>query len=372
MLAVVLYIASVQATITIRARQVPVSATFFARLTSEPQGAADIPAAFFSDVISRKKTFAAQGEGVEVPAKAHGTVTIFNEQSMAQSLVATTRLLTPEGVLFRIVEGVNIPAKGSVQVEARADQPGKAGEVGPTRFTIPGLNASKQTIVYATSVDAMVGGVERRRRLTQDDFEHAQEVFVNDIAQEVVAGWRAKAPEHLAASVVKTEVISQASDVEEGTEAGAFTLNTSVRVSAVFYDAERLGKRAEQLVADHVPEGQGFAGINGDPIVLLEQVDAAKGLARARVEAKGFAQVAASADMLNPERFMGLTAAQAKAYFEAFQAIESAEVKLTPFFIRHVPRLADHITVTIAPLVSEADTAVEAQALDAPVSEPVP
>lgn len=375
MLAVVLYIASVQATIIITARRVPVTTNFFARLTSEPQGTADIPAAFFSEVITRKKTFAAQGEGVEIPAKAHGTVTIFNEQSTAQSLVATTRLLTPEGVLFRIVEGVNIPAKGKVQVEARADQPGKNGEVSPTRFTIPGLSVSKQSVVYATSADAMVGGVERRRRLTQDDFEHAQEVFVNDIAQEVVASWRAKAPASLAASVVKTEVISQATDVEEGTEAGAFTLSTSVRVNAVFYDADRLGKRTEQMVADHVADGQSFAGMNGEPNVALEQLDASKGTARARVEARGFAQLAASADVLNPERFIGLSAAQAKAYFEAFEAIESAEVKLSPFFVRHIPRLADHITVKIdnAPEQSTEDiSAVGTPVLDAPAQPQVP
>src|SRR3989338_2595118 len=64
-----------------------------------------------------------------------GTVKIYNNLSFAQALVATTRLLSQEGVLFRLKSAVTIPAGGSVDAPVYADLPGVSGDIKPTRFT---------------------------------------------------------------------------------------------------------------------------------------------------------------------------------------------------------------------------------------------
>ncbi len=74
-----------------------------------------------------------QGKNV-TGKKAEGSVTIYNEFSNApQPLVATTRLETSDGKIFRIVKGVTVPGTtlvdgeikpGAIEVQVVADQPG--------------------------------------------------------------------------------------------------------------------------------------------------------------------------------------------------------------------------------------------------------
>jgi len=112
--------------------------------------------------VKSSKTFDNPSTGDEVPAQATGTVTIYNKYTKAQPLSATTRLLAPDGTLFRIKNVVTVPAGGKVDnVAVYADQPGKSGNLDPTKFTIPGLWAGLQDKLYAESAAAMTGGTRR-------------------------------------------------------------------------------------------------------------------------------------------------------------------------------------------------------------------
>ena len=162
----------------------PVSTEFFARIVSEPQGPEDIAGRFFEENVERARTFEVKGEGTEIPAKAHGIVTIQNDSLTEQQLVATTRLLSPEGVLFRITGGVTVPAKGTVSVEVRADKEGKEGEIEATAFTIPGLPQARQKEVYAKSAEKMVGGTEIKRRV-EDDLAAAGDILQTELSDEL-------------------------------------------------------------------------------------------------------------------------------------------------------------------------------------------
>lgn len=101
--------------------------------------------------------------------KAVGSVVIYNEfSSSPQSLVATTRLETPDGKIFRITKGVTVPGMteqggvmtpGAVEVAVVADEAGEAYDVAPTRFTVPGFKGNpKFDKFYARSTVAMKGG----------------------------------------------------------------------------------------------------------------------------------------------------------------------------------------------------------------------
>jgi hypothetical protein len=104
----------------------------------------------------------------EVQNKASGTVVIFNTTSASQKLVATTRLETPEGLIFHINSAVTVPAQktvagvvtpGSVSVVATADAAGDEYNVGLKDFTIPGFkDTSKYENITAKSKTPMAGG----------------------------------------------------------------------------------------------------------------------------------------------------------------------------------------------------------------------
>lgn len=104
-----------------------------------------------------------------VIGRAEGTLTIVNTTGRSQPLVATTRFLSPKGVLFRLVRGVTVPARSRVNAEVRADQPGAEGDVGSTRWRIPGLSSSLQSLIYGVSEGAMTGGLREARRVDEVD-----------------------------------------------------------------------------------------------------------------------------------------------------------------------------------------------------------
>lgn len=106
-------------------------------------------------------------------AVAEGVATISNRTTADQPLVATTRLLSDEGVLFRLRDSVEVPAGGSVDAAVYADEPGASGNIGPSHFTIPGLPTSLQDDIDAQSAVSMTGGVVEVGVLSQSDVDAA-------------------------------------------------------------------------------------------------------------------------------------------------------------------------------------------------------
>jgi len=99
-----------------------------------------------------------------VNSAASGTITIYNTQAKAQTLITNTRFATASGLIFRIRAAVTVPGgsadkPGSVSAKVYADKEGSTYNVGPTSFTIPGFAGTPQaTQVYARSTEAMSGG----------------------------------------------------------------------------------------------------------------------------------------------------------------------------------------------------------------------
>lgn len=100
---------------------------------------------------------------------ARGKVVIFNKSSQApQALIATTRIATLDGKVFRIPRTITVPGytrdgeeiiPGSREVEVIADKPGVEYNIGLTDFVIPGFKGSaKFETVFARSKTEMSGG----------------------------------------------------------------------------------------------------------------------------------------------------------------------------------------------------------------------
>lgn len=96
--------------------------------------------------------------------KSRGTVVIYNSFSAeAQSLVATTRLESPEGKIFRLSEGVTVPgmngtAPGATEAQVIADQPGAEYNISATTFTIPGFKGSQKFEKFRAKSNAVMAG----------------------------------------------------------------------------------------------------------------------------------------------------------------------------------------------------------------------
>lgn len=127
------------------------------------EGSGDLPYVLISTQKIASQSVQSSGTHT-VKSAASGKVTIFNAQSKAQRLIATTRFATPSGLIYRIHEAVTIPGgtvakPGSVTATVYADQAGDSYNIGPSSFTVPGLAGTAQEgQVYAKSSAAMTGG----------------------------------------------------------------------------------------------------------------------------------------------------------------------------------------------------------------------
>lgn len=127
-----------------------------------------IPAKIIEKEVSVSDPFNASGRknsSSDTSQKSKGKVTIYNNYSSdSQQLVATTRFLSTEGKLFRLVKGITVPGMsgsnpGSVEADVIADQPGDEYNINPSDFKIPGFEGSpKYEKFYAKSTSAMSGG----------------------------------------------------------------------------------------------------------------------------------------------------------------------------------------------------------------------
>ncbi|MBT3356282.1 hypothetical protein HN784_03370 [bacterium] len=110
-----------------------------------------IPGQYKEMTVQKTMKFNATGETYATDdGKAKGKVTIYNKYSKKeQPLVATTRVLSKEGKLFRLIKGVTVPGMendnpGTVEAAVIADKPGEEFNIGSSAFTIEGFKGKPQ------------------------------------------------------------------------------------------------------------------------------------------------------------------------------------------------------------------------------------
>ena len=128
-----------------------------------------IPGQVFSIPKNATQLYPATSEQ-NVSVKAQGAMTIYNAySSAAQTLVATTRFVTPDGKIFRLVNKVDVPGAkitngqivpSSIGAQIVADQAGPDYNVGPVaKLTVPGFaNTPKEQGFYGTISSSTTGG----------------------------------------------------------------------------------------------------------------------------------------------------------------------------------------------------------------------
>jgi hypothetical protein len=284
-----------------------------------------------------------------VEEKAGGIVTLINETTNDQPLIATTRLLSEEGVLFRIDESVTVPANGQVDVIAHADEPGLTGEIGPTQFTIPGLAQSLQDKIYAVSVDKMQGGISYIRTLQESDLNDAQTVLTDKILE----GAKVEFEQQIDTAVFNgskysIEVVERVADQQPGDEAGSFAISLTLNVTGVFFDLKAIEDYAKADLQTRISDNYNLDNISEDGVQIeVKSADNEKQSATLGVYIDGMAVISESSDVLDKDRLIGRSPAEVITILEASELIDRVSVEFTPFWLKRVPTLKDHIKIIV-------------------------
>lgn len=151
-------------------------------------------------------TVASTGE-VMVEKKATGTVRLFNNHSTApQKLLIDTRLLAPNGNIYKTKVATTIPGQktvggkltpGTVDVEIYADQPGESYNATELDLKILGFKGGpKYDTIYARTTTEIKGGFKgQSSNVSEEDLKTETEKLKAQLSTSLVEKARAQLPE---------------------------------------------------------------------------------------------------------------------------------------------------------------------------------
>lgn len=344
LLGIIMFMSSKRATIIIESKATPVDIS-----DSVLIGKGNVVGSLKGNVASKTVTltqdFSPTGTREEM-GKAEGTVTLHNDSKVSQPLVATTRLLTPDNVLFRLKEKVIVPAGGTIEAVVYADVEGIGGNIEATTFTIPGLAANRQKEVYAVSTAAMTGGVRQVGVLSAEDISKAEE--------QLKAAMQKQAESELLSDSMELTPVFSVADIsyknnsKAGDEVSTFSIIGEITVVGVFYNAEDLQMMANKFLARRaVDDVEVVEPSKNPPTVVVEEFDLEKGTATLQVFHSGVTMLNPESKQLDKAMFFGKSKDEVRRYLLKLDHVRSIEIKFSPAWMRAVPYVADHVDVVI-------------------------
>ncbi len=344
LLGVIVFMSSKRATITITTKPEPIDVSNQVEVGGAV-GERDSLGKATTTVVTYSKTFQPTGDK-ELPGVAFGMVTLHNDSDAAQALIATTRLLTSQDVLFRLKNKVTVPARGTVTAEVYADKEGKDSEIGPAKFTIPGLSEAKQKVIYAESTEKMTGGVRKIGILSNEDVKKSEKMLLAEVeteAKEVLAdGYPGKQ------GVYKVLEYSIQNDTEIGKEVDSFTLSIRATVAAAFYHPDKIKEIAAGAIRKKAVSDTEIVELKGDePTVTLDSYDADRGVATLLVFQTGEAVLNPESEQIQKQLLFGKSKEEVRRYLLSLGHVHGVEVEFRPAWMMSVPRVPDHVQVIV-------------------------
>lgn len=355
----VLYFVFYGARVHIIPQKLPVSAEAIYEVRENPLSINAVKGGVMVLEEEKSKTFTVAGEKKTVPDYAHGSVIIYNNGGRAQALMATTRFLSEPsaaeakegkgGVLFRIRKNAIVPAGGTVAAEIFADQMGIAGNVPAGKFTLPGLSAPLQKLIYAKSSETMAGGEKIGSTITTDNIQAAR----NELQADLGALLKKRIVDSLSSRgdvtdiAFSEEIVSQEASRAAGEEASDFDLKIRLRVVGVSWGNDLVAKAAE-ILSSLYPSGRELTASNLESLQpKIVKYSEADGAATVSVNVQGVTIPAMNNEFLDSIHFAGLGKDEILKYLADKKLAESAEIKFFPFWLKAAPTNPSHIQVII-------------------------
>ncbi|MDD2758055.1 MAG: hypothetical protein PHD72_01615 [Patescibacteria group bacterium] len=282
-----------------------------------------------------------------VEGVAKGELVIYNTTNESQTLVKTTRFLTPEGVLFRLSDRVIIPANGQITAAVYADQSGLGGDIGPSKFTIPGLNTEKQKVIYAESTKPMSGGSGKVGAVTENDIKSAQTDFSEKIKQAYLSAFPVAGSQY-------DQVIIGVGDTgiapshEVGDEVAEFSLSGTSTLTLIRYNKKDLADIINKEIAGSVDAAsEKILSVGDNPKITLAATDFTNQSAQLAVAAEAFVTLAPDAPLLNKENFLNKEKGEIERYIVSLPHVTGMNIKFTPSWVSKAPGVPDKLKIIV-------------------------
>ncbi len=320
-----------------------------------------------TSTLRRSGSFPAENNTVG-GRKAEGTVVIFNKFSKeGQILIASTRLASPDGKIYRIPSTIVVPGlriekgktiPGSKEVKVVADQPGPDYNAELTDFTIPGFkDSSKYNSFFARSKTKMTGGSSGAAKIVTKNAVEAAVGHIKDDVNKNLKNIVSKTPLpdfFILPGSEEFEILSVETTPSIGEEAEVFELKLTGEVRRVLVKNNDIAKALAKGGADQTKLGFGAIRITNFDKLAFRLSGYKFGVETFNMNIKGSANIEIA---LDPETIKnqlvenGIT--RADGVLNTVSGAARAEVEFKPFWAGTLPKSlspvsrADHIDITI-------------------------
>lgn len=295
--------------------------------------------------IAQLKKFSTPASEI-TDTKASGLVTIINNHTANQPLVVTTRLLTPDNLLFRIQSSVNVPAAGKVEVAAKADQEGSQYLIGPTKFTIPGLSQNLQQKIYAESYGPMTYQKSTKKQITQKVYNQAKDELINEIKNKATTFFQSQLTETeiIKEDALAVEILEETSDASIGDEESEFEISLKTKIKTLAFNENELRQKIIEGLQSSLMTSDTVEYDNPQMILNIE-LSPPDPVNLAIITTQYQIKVINQSIDLN--KIKGLTKEGAEKILNNLPNVETAQVNLWPFWVTKVPSDENKIELII-------------------------
>ena len=303
--------------------------------------------------ISESKEFENTNEGTMTDDFATGTVTIYNNWSEVQPLAATTRLLTPDNIMFRIKERVDVPAGEKLEsVEVYADQKGSSGNIDSAKFTIPGLWAGLQDKIYAESTGPMTGGQKKASVLTNTLVENAKALFIEELLLQAESSFvNTDNPESSQNKSLRTTLaqgtVTARVDPPVESVTDQFDLVLDMQVVGAFVDENELLDIALTEMKAELSEGEEIASYASNNITFtIDDYNLEQQTATLNVKFAVEAAPQTDHPLFQKEGVVGKTLNEIQDHYATYDVVETVDVQFSPFWVKKAPKTHNQIEIS--------------------------
>lgn len=354
---IVVYFLSASAAIVITPEVKPVTLKLdFTLVDSESKADTNhIVGTTWNSKLTKEGSFNVEKFTEEEPGKASGEVLITNNRSTEQTLVQETRLLTSEGILFRLNNTVSIPARSTRIARASADQPGANGDMPvDVKLSVPGLSEALQKNVFAVSHTAFAGGILRSGVVTEQDVTQATERITKDIIEEAHIEYLAEylknsgslgdtaAPEVVAEITIDSSVPS----VPVGEKAKGYNVTVTGTVHGLAFNTQEVLQKVQSRFVSKLPAGEDFVSLDPDSLIYSTTINE-DGDVILTVSITGESIITPDGVAIEQRDIAGKSEKELIRYLTSLPGITTVQVEFSPFWVSSVPYLPSRTTIEI-------------------------
>lgn len=334
--------------------------------------------------VSRSIVFTATGKKFsERGANASGQVTLINTSNEDWDLIAKTRLQTEEGIVFRLTQNTTVPAVSSKgpgktvafvtadTVDAYGAIVGARGNLGPSKFFLPGLKKDSQSKIYAESSEPMTGGVtDYISFISKEDLIAAEEQLRQELISSAVKDLRLAVQEKSAlvdnasefillegdGAVKSGELKVTVPDGLEGREIKEFTVSGQMLVEGVYYDKiSMLQILEDELMLKKSPQKELIKINESSTNYRIFEWDENTGKIKLTANIKGIEEYEIDEEKENGLRLLekikdhitGKEIEVAKSYIQNLPEVNKVEIDSWPAWSPTIPNLPENIEFEI-------------------------